>query len=120
MTPGAPSQPFGLRFGEDLTAVSETSDRAKPERCTQFGETASAIDLQTRGGPPSSYSQQGPRQWQWNWADLTGRPNRAHHVPGKQTNKKIKSLMLQCLGDLSALKGNNQTEQTQLSDDAKE
>lgn len=56
------TQSFGLWFGEDFTAARETSRRAKPEPCMQFGETTSEIYLQTwEGPPPPAASREGPQ-----------------------------------------------------------
>lgn len=39
MIQNPPAGSFGLRSGEGLTAVSETSAPSKPDSCVQFGET---------------------------------------------------------------------------------
>lgn len=79
-------QSFGLRSGEDLTAVNETSDRAKPESCTySLARTTSCILSANMEGPSSSYRHLGPQRWT---CELGGTSSLAHRAMKNRETRK--------------------------------
>lgn len=106
------TQSFGLWFGEDLTAGSETSDQAKSESACSLARPQAQFICKHGRDPPLPSASWDPSNGNVNSPHLTDSNLARPQCREAQAHRNAKC---QLPRDLSALEQNNQTNQTQLS-----